>query len=150
MQHRREGGLLSTTNARARVDDERGLGLLEIVISMFLISLIAISFIPVLVSGLRASEANSTIATATRLVAQVTDRALAQAPDTCAGLQILGGTTTEVDAQGVTIEVVTTVPDLATCVERSTSLVRVIARDAADDSVLAESRTLLFLPGTSP
>ena len=62
----------------------------------------------------------------------------------------LGGTTTEVDAQGVTIEVVTTVPDLATCVERSTSLVRVIARDAADDSVLAESRTLLFLPGTSP
>ncbi|MER3394553.1 MAG: hypothetical protein RIA38_06275, partial [Microcella pacifica] len=78
------------------------------------------------------------------------DRALAQAPDTCAALQILGGTTTEVDAQGVTIEVVTTVPDLATCVERSTSLVRVIARDAADDSVLAESRTLLFLPGTSP
>ena len=95
-------------------------------------------------------EANSTIATATRLVAQVTDRALAQAPDTCAALQILGGTTTEVDAQGVTIEVVTTVPDLATCVERTTSLVRVVARDAADNGVLAESRTLLFLPGTSP
>lgn len=95
---------MGTNTGSARVDDERGLGLLEIVISMFLISLIAISFIPVLISGLRASEANSTIATATRLVAQVTDRALAQAPDTCAALQILGGTTTEVDAQGVTID----------------------------------------------
>ncbi|QOD93845.1 hypothetical protein [Chryseoglobus sp. 28M-23] len=141
---------MSIERSASRPVDERGLGLLEIVISMFLISLIAISFIPVLVSGLRASEANSTIATATRLVAQVTDRALDQAPNTCAALQILGGTSTQVDAQGVTIEVVTTVPDLATCVEKSTNLVRVVAQDASDGSTLAESRTLLFLPGTSP
>ena len=140
----------SIDRGASRTDGERGLGLLEIVISMFLISLIAISFIPVLVSGLRASEANSTTATATRLVAQVTDRALAQAPDTCAALQLLGGTSSQLDAQGVTIEVVTTVPDPATCVERATNLVRVVARDAADASVIAESRTLLFLPGTSP
>lgn len=141
---------MSIERRAPRGDDERGLGLLEIVISMFLISLIAISFIPVLVSGLRASEANSTTATATRLVAEVTDRALAQAPDTCAALQILGGTSTQVDAQGVTIAVVTTVPDLSACVERSTNLVRVVAQDASDGSTLAESRTLLFLPGTSP
>lgn len=142
----------SQSTASSIVDiahDDEGLGLLEIVISMFLIALIAIAFIPVLVSGLRASELNSTTATATRLVAQAVDAAHRAEPANCSALQLVAGTTTQVDAQGVTIEVVSSVPAEADCIEGSTNLVHVVARDASEPSrVLAEARTLLFLAGT--
>ena len=63
---------------------DAGIGLIEIVISMFLISLLAIAFIPVIVSALRASELNSTAATATRLVSQAIDDARSRGATDCA------------------------------------------------------------------
>lgn len=49
---------------------EQGFGVIEILISMFLIGLLAIAFLPVLITALQVSVRNTTIATATQLVAQ--------------------------------------------------------------------------------
>ena len=129
---------------------DSGIGLIEIIISMFLISLLAIAFIPVLVSALRASELNSTVATATRLVAQAIDDARTRGAADCASAQLLNAQADTVDAQGVTIRVVTTVPAVGTCVDGSAMRVTVVAFDAADaDRVpIADARTLIYLDGT--
>ncbi len=129
-------------------DADAGIGLIEIVISMFLISLLAIAFIPVIVSALRASELNSTSATATRLVSQAIDDARSRGAADCAAAQLLNTEVEEVDAQGVTIRVTTTVPPVGTCVDGTVMTVTVIAVDDADDSPLADARTQIFLAGT--
>jgi Tfp pilus assembly protein PilV len=58
--------------------DDRGFGMVEIVVSMFLIALIALAFIPVLIQGMRISVANTSIATATQLVSQNMEQARAR------------------------------------------------------------------------
>lgn len=128
---------------------DSGLGLIEIVISMFLISLLAIAFIPVIVAGIRASSLNSTVATATRLVSQGLDVTRAAAPVDCAGAQLLNATVDQVDAQGVAIRVVTSVPPIGTCVDGSVMTVTVVAFDAADITAtpIADARTQIFLGG---
>lgn len=130
------------------LDADSGIGLIEIIISMFLISLLAIAFIPVIVSALRASELNSTAATATRLVSQAVDDARSRGAADCAAAQLLNAVTEEVDAQGVTIRVTTTVPAVGTCVDGSAMAVTVIAVDAADNSPLADARTQILLVST--
>jgi type II secretory pathway pseudopilin PulG len=50
------------------VDDESGFGLVEIVISMFLLALLAISFLPLLITSLKVTVSNTSVATATQLV----------------------------------------------------------------------------------
>lgn len=49
---------------------EDGFGVVEVVISMFLLSLLSISFIPVLVNSIKSTGKNTTIATATQIVNQ--------------------------------------------------------------------------------
>lgn len=127
---------------------DAGIGLIEIIISMFLISLLAIAFIPVIVSALRASELNSTSATATRLVSQAVDDARSRGAADCAAAQLLNAVTDEVDAQGVTIRVTTSVPTVGTCVDNSAMTVTVVAVDVADGSVLADARTQILLAST--
>jgi type II secretory pathway pseudopilin PulG len=129
---------------------DAGIGLIEIIISMFLIALLAIAFIPVLVSALRASELNSTAATATRLVAQAIDDARTRGAADCAAAQLLNATRDTVDAQGVTLRVVTSVPAVASCTNLSTLRVTVVAYDLADASrtPIADARTLIYLDGT--
>jgi Tfp pilus assembly protein PilV len=64
--------------APTRPQVDSGFGMIEIVISMFLIGLIAIAFIPVLIQGMRISVANTSIATATQLVSQNMEQARAR------------------------------------------------------------------------
>jgi type II secretory pathway pseudopilin PulG len=54
----------------ALLDDEAGFGLVEIVVSMFLLALLAISFLPLLITSLKVTVSNATLATATQLVNQ--------------------------------------------------------------------------------
>lgn len=127
---------------------DQGLGLIEIVISMFLISLLAIAFVPVLVSALRSSEANSTTATANRLVAQAIDAARTRGAADCQSASTTLSTTDEVvDAQGVSLRVETVVTVGNACVTGSTILVTVVAYDLADAArtPIADARTLLLV-----
>ena len=50
------------------LSDESGLGLMEVVVSMSLLGVIAISFIPVLANSWKDTSTNTTIATATQIV----------------------------------------------------------------------------------
>ena len=81
---------------------ETGFGLIEIVVSMFLLGLLAIAFLPLLVTSMKATVGNSTIATATQLVDQQMEQARA-AGDTCADLTAFGSSTLAVidDSRGV-------------------------------------------------
>lgn len=47
-----------------------GFGVIEVVISMFLLSLLSVSFIPLLVNSIKSTGKNTTIATATQIVNQ--------------------------------------------------------------------------------
>jgi prepilin-type N-terminal cleavage/methylation domain-containing protein len=52
---------------------DSGFGLIEIIVSMFLLALLAAAFLPVLMTALTTSVRNSTIATANQLVGQQLD-----------------------------------------------------------------------------
>jgi Tfp pilus assembly protein PilV len=49
---------------------EQGFGMIEIVVSFFLLSILSLSFIPVLINSWKTSGTNTTMATATQIVNQ--------------------------------------------------------------------------------
>ena len=49
---------------------EKGFGMIEIVVSLFLLTLLTMSFIPLLITSQKSAGANTTIATATQIVNQ--------------------------------------------------------------------------------
>lgn len=65
---------------------DSGFGIIEIILSMFLLALIAMAFLPLLMQSLRVSVSNSTLATATQLVAQQMEELRALDP-TCTTIQ---------------------------------------------------------------
>lgn len=69
------------------IDDESGLGLIEIVVAMFMIALIAIAFLPFLINSFYATRDNTTLATATQLLDQQFDQLRQQQPADCAKLE---------------------------------------------------------------
>ena len=70
---------------------DAGFGMIEIVISMFLLGLLAIAFLPLLMTSMKTTVINSSIATATQLVNQQMDQARA-AGATCALISTFGAT----------------------------------------------------------
>lgn len=136
-------------HARLRVAsvNDRGFGLIEIVISMFLLALLAAAFLPILVQGLKQSAANATLATATQLANDQTE--LARAATKCSelGLPTTTTTTTIVDPRNVTLSVVRTVgSSCAPAPENPVNVpvdVTVTRTDTGD--VLATAHTLVFI-----
>ncbi|MDJ0376020.1 hypothetical protein [Cryobacterium sp. PH31-L1] len=59
----------SHSDTTAALPRDAGFGMIEIVVSMLLISLLAIAFLPMLVTSLRVSASTTTLASATQLVA---------------------------------------------------------------------------------
>lgn len=86
---------------------EDGLGLIEIVVAMLMLAVLAIAFVPLLVEGLKLSARNTTLATATQLVAEQLQLAQNAGP-VCADVAALGGVTTFTDSRDVVLEVTTT------------------------------------------
>ncbi|WP_166785363.1 type II secretion system protein [Cryobacterium sp. TMT2-17-1] len=85
---------------------DSGFGLIEIVISMFLLGLLAVAFLPLLVNSVRTTVTNSSIATATQLVNQEMKKAQL-AGDTCALITAYGSTSVPVvspDSRGVSYQ----------------------------------------------
>lgn len=66
----------------ATANDE-GFGLVEIVVSMFLLALLAVAFLPLLIESLRVSVTNSKVATANQILSEQLDE-IALVPRTCA------------------------------------------------------------------
>ena len=58
-----------------RGTNSAGFGIVEVIVSMFLLSLMAMAFLPVLVQSLQLARVNASIATATQLLSADLDRA---------------------------------------------------------------------------
>jgi type II secretory pathway pseudopilin PulG len=125
-----------------RLRSESGFGLVEIVISMFILAAISIAFLPLLIQGLKQSAANTTLATATQLVNERMQLAQAGGP-TCANVTAVGGTEDLTDPRGVVIRVTTTV---GSCPAGSgTVSVAATAVRLDTGATLADASTLVFV-----
>jgi prepilin-type N-terminal cleavage/methylation domain-containing protein len=127
-------------DAGLRADD--GFGLIEVVVSMVILAVIAIAFLPVLIQGMKQSVANSTLATATQLVNEKLQLAQASGP-TCTNVLLVAGEEDFVDDHGVTIHVTTTV---GTCPAAVGTVEVAVTTTRLDTSVvLAVAETLVFV-----
>lgn len=90
------------------IETDAGFGLIEVIVSMFLLALLAVAFAPVLISSIRISAANTSTATATQLVNERMQIAQSFGP-VCATVAGMVGSATLVDARDVEIDVTTTV-----------------------------------------
>lgn len=75
--------MITRSRGTASVPDDTGFGLVEIVVSMFLLALLAVAFLPLLIESLRLSVTNSKVATANQILSEQLD-AIALVPRTCA------------------------------------------------------------------
>jgi type II secretory pathway pseudopilin PulG len=91
-----------------RLRSDSGFGLIEITVSMFMLAILAVLFLPLLVQGLKQSANNTTMATATQLVNDKMRLAQGASP-ICSDVSALGGTADFTDPRGVVIRVTTTV-----------------------------------------
>lgn len=91
-----------------RVRSDSGFGLIEIVISMFMLAVLAMLFLPLLIQGLKQSATNATLATAVQLVNERLRLAQGAGP-VCSDVSALGGTATLTDPRDVVISVTTTI-----------------------------------------
>jgi len=136
-------------------NDDSGFGLVEIVVSMFLLALLAIALLPVLIQGLQLSATNATRAAATQLVQARVELARSK-PAVCSTLtsDLAGVTTSVADARGIRFVTTTTLDacpsaaNLPSTVKFVVSVSRVGA--PAGDPALAAVTTLLYLGPATP
>lgn len=130
---------------------EDGFGVIEVVISMFLISLLSISFIPLLVNSIKSTGKNTTIATATQIVNQEIEGARAVRSPTsttpsCLDItNFLNVTVASVtDPRGVTL-----LPkwDATTCPSSYPGVVRarVSVTRSGSTAIVAQAVTLIYV-----
>lgn len=130
---------------------EDGFGVIEVVISMFLISLLSVSFIPLLVNSIKSTGKNTTIATATQIVNQEIEGARAvrsptsTTPSCLDVTNFLNVTVASVtDPRGVTL-----LPkwDTTTCPVSYPGVVRarVSVTQSGSANVVAQAVTLIYV-----
>ncbi|MDI2098549.1 hypothetical protein [Ruicaihuangia caeni] len=83
--------------------DDSGIGLIEIVVSIFLLGLLAISALPLIINGMTTSQRTATLSTASQLVSSELERVRALgAPLACGTVTALAGSAPVVtDTRGV-------------------------------------------------
>jgi prepilin-type N-terminal cleavage/methylation domain-containing protein len=126
----------------AGLRDDDGFGLVEVIVSMVILAVIAIAFLPVLIQGMKQSVANSTLATATQLVNEKLQLAQASGP-VCTNVSLVAGQEDFVDDYGVTIRVTTIVGTCPAAV--GTVEVGVTTTRLDTSAVLAVAETLVFV-----
>ena len=125
---------------------EAGFGMIEIVVSMLLLSLLAIAFLPMLVTSLRVSVSNATLASATQLVATQMEN-IRSIGTTCAPLRSHAATPPAAfDPDGRALQ-----PsfDPITCplTYPATVPVHVFVTEVSTNEILAEATTSIFVNG---
>jgi Tfp pilus assembly protein PilV len=93
--------------AQLDAEAEAGIGLVEIVVSMFLVALIAMTFLPLLIRTMQTSSVNTSTATASQLLASNLDAVRALPSPTCSTITgtFVGATLSPVvDARGVSLQ----------------------------------------------
>ena len=124
--------------------DESGIGLIEIVVSMFLIALLAMAFLPLLIQSLRASTTNTSASIATQLVGQQLEQ-LRTVPTTCAAVSTFLGSdpAAVVDDRGVILTIDRQLVGACPTAYPGTVKVRVVV--TSDGTALSEASTLVMV-----
>jgi len=130
---------------RERLSAEEGVGLIEIVVAMTLLAIIAISFLPVLIQGLKLSANNATRATAVQLANNQMETARSQGED-CSTITDLGpvAVPTTTDPRGVALAVTRTI---GACPATYPGVVQFSVRVVRQDTnrELATATTLVYV-----
>lgn len=145
------------TTQRHPAADDSGLGIVEIVVSMFLLALLAVAFLPLLVQGMRSSVQSSTVATASQLLNQQLD-AVRAIPQTCDDVRafVASPVAAVTDARGTVFRPERHLGDvLDPCPARYPGVVNVRIAVTEAGHVLAEAITLVYVesatgPALSP
>jgi Tfp pilus assembly protein PilV len=125
--------------------NDEGIGLIEIVVSMFLLALIAITFLPILIQGMQTSVLNAGTATAGQLVSQQLDE-VRSIPSDCAAVSAFDDVAapTATDARGTVFH-----PhrEVGTCPSTYPGLVavRVWVTKGSATVAVSEAKTLVYL-----
>jgi type II secretory pathway pseudopilin PulG len=126
-------------------DPEAGLGLIEIVVSMFLIGLLSIALLPLIIQGLTLTSTNARLATATQVVSARIDLARAQVASSgsCAGLTTLAAQAIPavVDERGNTLQATMTV----VCPTLYPGTAEVVITVRSGTTVVSTAETLIFV-----
>jgi type II secretory pathway pseudopilin PulG len=131
------------------LDGERGFGMVEIIISMFLLGLLAMFFLPVLITSLQVSASNSTMAVAAQLASGQLEEARAKGSH-CSELIIPPGSSVvlgTLQANGANLEVRRvrgTCPTVATAYPTTISLQVAVWRPGGSKAIV-EANTLILV-----
>lgn len=139
---------MSTVSTDAARTDERGFGLVEIVVSMLLISIIAVAFLPLLVQTLVTSARNVTVATATQLVNDHLETARGQVTS-CAELAtfLSESVPAVIDSRGIELQPARSAGSCSDSVPGVVALTITVER-TDDGSEVATATTLIYVYGS--
>jgi type II secretory pathway pseudopilin PulG len=140
------GSIAARLRSRLVADDE-GLGLIEIVVSMFILAALALSLLPLLITGMKASVANTTLAAATQFANDRINTAqniAATSTTACSDVTALSATpTTMLDARGIELKAVATVGSCPTGV--GTMRVSIAVSRTDTGAVLSRASTAVLV-----
>ncbi len=125
-----------------------GFGLVEIVVSIFILAILSLALLPLLLDGVKQTADNVTLAAATQLVDKQIDL-VQSSPSTCAAITPLNRTTTSTDSRGVSLSLATVVAACpsASVNSPSTVTVTVTATRASTGASLAQATTAVYING---
>lgn len=126
----------------ASTDD--GFGIVEVLVAMLMLALLAVAFLPVLISGLRLTASNSTITTAAQMVSEQLNLARSQTA-TCSALTAFQSSAAPAvtDGAGKTLSAVNTLTCPTSYPGTATFTTKVTA--SGSTTVLATAGTLIFV-----
>ncbi|MCU1507715.1 MAG: type secretion system protein [Microbacteriaceae bacterium] len=130
---------------------DRGFGLIEIVVSMFLLGLLAIATLPLLIQSMAVASKNATIASATQVVEQQLEQLRASGSSCSAVKTLVAATPATVPERGVSLQphlqliLPASPPDVCQAPYLRTVPVRVWVTVAGSTTVLAEATKLVLL-----
>ena len=129
--------------------NESGFGVVEIVVSMFLLALLAVAFLPLLITSLQVTVTNARVATSTQLVTRQLEQ-IGAAGSSCSAVKALVAVMPApvADANGElqprhSLDL--PVSDVCVAPYLRTVSLRVWVTETGSSDVLAEARTLVLL-----
>ncbi|HCG00692.1 MAG TPA: hypothetical protein DEV93_09130 [Chloroflexi bacterium] len=132
-------------NLRFEESADSGFGVIEVMVAMMLLAILTVAILPSLVSALRTSSTNATLATATGLVNQQMEDARSHVPSTCGSLAASDYTIT--DTRGVVLKVARTVPTCPLAGYPRAISVTVQVTRLTTGAALSSASTLVFVEG---
>jgi type II secretory pathway pseudopilin PulG len=129
----------------ATINSDDGVSLVEIVVSMLMLALLAIAFLPVLIQGLQVAAANATRSTANQLVQLQMETARSQADDcsNIVGLETVA-VSNVVDPRNVTLITTRDAGDCPASYPGTVSFTVTVRRQDTNE-VLSSATTLVYV-----